>query len=277
MNITALVTRYFDRYSIVARLFPALLFILPILVSALVIFPALLSRYRNLGFLGLAVVGALYLIGSFARSRGKIVESKLLKKWGGFPSTIILRHRDITIDPKTKARYHQALEKMVGEALPSQADEAADPTEADNTYRSATKLLIEKRRGKQYPRVHEENAHYGFLRNMLGLRVPAILVATFCAAVTVLVWLAANPVMEPQAIRSSVLLHSAMPVLVGADLIYALLIFFCVNERFVRQAANSYALALFRTLEPTTARRMPAGTGKVRLTGAGAITNDPAP
>src|SRR5579863_8515608 len=125
MTGTAMMNKFFDKYSIAARLFPALLFVLPILFAAMVIFPKLLSGFRNSSLFALAIVGVMYFISSVARSRGKAVEKELLRVWGGWPSTIMLRHRDTAIDPLTKARYHQALEKMTGKPLPSEAEEEA--------------------------------------------------------------------------------------------------------------------------------------------------------
>ena len=249
MNITGLVNRFFDRYVVVARLFPALIFIAPIFVAAIVVFPKLLSGYRNSGALGLAAVGALYFVSSLARSRGKIVEHDLIARWGGWPTTILLRHRDQTIDPKSKARYHSALEKMLGETLPGEADERADPTNSDHAYRSATKLLLERRRGKQHARVHEENASFGFRRNLLGLKRPAITIAMVCVIGTVVAWTLINQSVNIETVWASLIAKPIMPGLVLGDMVYVIALLWGVNDRFVRQAGNEYALALFRTLE----------------------------
>ena len=47
MTLMPLLNRYFDRYAIVARLFPALLFTAPAFLVAIAVFPSLLSSIRN--------------------------------------------------------------------------------------------------------------------------------------------------------------------------------------------------------------------------------------
>jgi hypothetical protein len=255
MSITALLNRFFDRYSIVARLFPALLFTAPILLAALAVFPSFLSSIRNASLLALLTVGVLFFVSSLARSRGKIVQNRLLAEWGGWPTSIFLRHRNPVIDPQTKARYHHALKKLTGQALPTEAEEQADPTKANQSYRSATKLLIERRRGKQYPRVHEENASFGFRRNLLGLRAPAIFMALVCAVLTSAAFVMTTQPFNFATVKASVTLHPVIPALVAADFLYILTLAWGVNGRFVRQAGNEYAFALLRSLEATTATR----------------------
>jgi hypothetical protein len=81
LNLSAL-TNLFDSYNRVARLYPALLAIAPILCSAIVVFPSLVSNIPR----GAAAVFAFsclaYFLASLARSRGKKIEEQLLSMWG---------------------------------------------------------------------------------------------------------------------------------------------------------------------------------------------------
>jgi hypothetical protein len=243
--------KLFNRYSMLARVYPAILTFAPVIWSALVVFPSLLSDIRKLTASTLVIGCMLYLLSGLARSRGKLAEKRLLISWGSWPTTIFLRHRDDTIDPVTKARYHAALTKLGGIGkMPTGSDEAAAPADADNVYRSATKRLIEARRGKQYQMVEDENASYGFRRNTLGLRPAAVGISAVTAGTTGLIWYAAlaKP-LDLAAFEQSVTTYPYLPILLAADLVYMAMFLFLINRHFVRQAADEYAFALLRTLD----------------------------
>ncbi|MGO9267460.1 MAG: hypothetical protein ACLQBA_21700 [Candidatus Binataceae bacterium] len=249
----------FDTYERRARLYPGLITIFPAIAVPLVLFPrALLQNWGATLVTVFTYVGLFYLMANLARGEGKRVEPGLLSKWGGWPSTIILRHSDPTIDPYTKKRYHQALKKIAPDVpLPSPETEEANPFDADLAYRSATMKLLETRRGEKYRLMHDGNAEYGFRRNMLGLRPWAIIITVIVCMVVLLIWwhrfrsgaISENLILEDLAIRWRIYF------LVFSDL--AALFFWCfyVRERWVRQAAFDFARALFRTLESTNARR----------------------
>ncbi len=111
--MVASIANLFDAYSRQARLFPGLLSIFPPLVTVLAWFPQLLLS--NLGTTLLTLVtscGLLYALGSLARTMGKSVEAQLLAEWGGWPTTIFLRHAG-PLDPSTLGRYHGFLARNV--------------------------------------------------------------------------------------------------------------------------------------------------------------------
>src|SRR5690606_31393015 len=122
-------------------------------------------------------------------SLGKRVETALLAEWGAWPTTQFLRHRDATIDPFTKARYHAKLQVICPDlSLPTKEDEQANPRRTDDVYRSATMRLLEQRRGPEYKLIQGENAHYGFRRNLLGLRPVACFLVGSSSLVTAVAW-----------------------------------------------------------------------------------------
>jgi hypothetical protein len=250
MTEAGIIDRLFNRYSLVARVYPSLLALAPILWSAIVLFPRLVVNYRN-GFASALAIGcSLYFLASLARARGKSAEKVLLELWGGWPTTLNLRHRDASIDPITKARYHLALAAMLGRALPTLNEEAADRSGADDVYRSATKRLIEARRGKAHQLLEDENASYGFRRNLFGLKWVAVYATLLAFVTTGVIWWAslAKPV-NLSALEVSVETYPHLPILIAADLGYMALTIFMINAEFVRQAADEYAVALFRTLD----------------------------
>lgn len=107
-----------------------------------------------------------------ARS-GKSLEERLAKKWGGMPSTLALRHRDAFFEHPTKQRYHTLILTKLLLPMPTAAQEVANPGQADEAYRAATRLLREKTRGDK-SLLLKENIAYGFHRNMLAMKAPGI-------------------------------------------------------------------------------------------------------
>jgi len=192
-----------DEYRRRARLKPAILEILPILlVLGLAAYNAFggldtVSRFGGAGFAALlSTLGLTALLEQLGRDQGKRKESALWATWGGAPTTQMLRHRDAHFcNHVTRARYHQKLQSLVpGVIMPTAADEAADPVAADAVYEACTKFLIAKTRDRQkLPLVFEENVNYGFRRNLWGMRPAGLLISligTLIAAVGLLVALA---------------------------------------------------------------------------------------
>lgn len=242
-----------DSYSRVARLYPAVLGFLPFFWTALALDPkALAFDASHLVGVGLVASAVVAFLTSVARSRGKVVEKQLLDSWGTWMTTIILRHRNGTLDPVTKGRYHARLQTLCTDlVLPTTLEEAQDAPGADAKYRAATTRLIERRRDAKYKMLHKENAQYGFRRNLLGLKPLALTVALLAAAVT----LAVEVFGFTQTSHSFGTLFAdatvRWPVYASflADVGYALFFALIVRPHFVRQAAEEYALALFRTLD----------------------------
>ena len=175
-------TRYLDPYSVRARFFPALLAVIPALAAL-----AMLINWRDLGLTGILVTLAIpvlvYAAADVARRLGKRIEEKIHAEIGGKPSVAILRHRDLTLDANSKARYLAFLAKKVGRPAPSSQDEIVDPPGADRYYDSCGTWLRENTRNtKKFPVLFMENVTYGFRRNLYGLRWPALALNTLVAA-----------------------------------------------------------------------------------------------
>jgi hypothetical protein len=185
----------FDHYGRQARLFPALLTVFPPLLAVLAWFPWLLVSSLGATLLTLATsCGLLYALSSWARTKGKRVETRLLKKWGGWPTTILLRHSS-SLDALTRSRYHGFLAAHVpGMVMPTAADQQNAPAAADAAYASSVMWLKERVRGKDFPMVDRENAQYGFRRNLRGLKWIGI----FGCLLTAVVSLAAIAYQTPE-------------------------------------------------------------------------------
>jgi hypothetical protein len=156
----------FDAYTLKARIAPALLVLLPLIASAFAWFPDIASLP---GLSVMAACGAAggVILASQTRSEGLRLQQQLFAEWGGAPTTRILRHRDSTISAVDKARYHRRLQELVPVQMPTQEAEAADPEAADTQYVSATAWVRERTRDSSaFPIVNDENANYGFYRNL---------------------------------------------------------------------------------------------------------------
>lgn len=248
------IEKYFDAYNRTARIYPACIVFAPAVWTVLALFPGLLSGLTATVAVTVGLCAAVYLFSSLARLSGKQAEERLLKLWGEWPTTRLLRHRDRTIDDRTKARYHIALGVICDDlVIPSVEEERTNPAEADLIYRSATKRLIEARRGDKYQLLHHENASYGFRRNLYGLRWVGMGVgfaAAFAASVSW--WAAWSPFHSKAIFFSDLTANPALPTIAALDLFWGLFLAVFVTARFVERSAMDYAQALLRTLEPVT-------------------------
>jgi hypothetical protein len=171
----AMFTYVIDEYDRRARLYPALLCFVPAIAVAVGVYGEEFTVSK--GLLSLAIsFGFIALLISVARDSGKKREPKLFTKWGGKPTTLVLRHRDHTIDTVTKRTYHEFLGKHLGVLFPTIDEESRNPVGADDKYDAGVRWLLEKTRDKKkFPFVFRENVNYGFRRNCLGLKPLGIL------------------------------------------------------------------------------------------------------
>lgn len=249
MNLDA-IRELFDSYGRTARLYPGVIFLLPLLWHLPLLGGSVTFSLPE--SVAAAAIGsaALYLIAAFARHCGKVAEPKLIARWGGWPTSILLRHSDERVDHLTKARYHAQLAKLSGVVMPSAEEEQQQPAQCEAAYRSATKVLLEARRDDSNALLHKENAAYGFRRNLYGLRGFALGVTGLLLIVTVGVWLRQFDAPATAAeILTALKADKAWVVAVVLDLIYLAFYGIVVTSDFVFQSGVDYAVALLRTLD----------------------------
>lgn len=162
----------FDRYQLMARQRPAFLMLFPLIVAAVVQFPALQSWWATLLTVG-GGCGVALALAEFAQAAGAKLQPALWASWGGSPSEAMLRLGDQRVDMATKGRYRAFLERRVPDLrFPAAADEAATPTLADVACASASRWLrAQTRDKKKFELLLQQNISYGFRRNCLGLRL----------------------------------------------------------------------------------------------------------
>lgn len=276
------VSKLFDAYSRQARLFPGLLTLFPIILTAIAWFPRLVTSSWGATLVTLGTsCGLLYGLSVLSRSRGKKVEKRLLAEWGGWPTTLWLRHRDENLPPPVRARYHAFFARNVPLFVaPTEQQEIADPKAADHANASAVKWLQERCRGKAFPLVEKENAEYGFRRNLRGLKpigVTACLLALLISAFAI-IWRYETllPAISSLSLSSILAALAAVkPAALGAicvDIAAVIGWFAIVRDSWVRDAGDQFARALLAccdTLEIQKPAANPVPVVKARRSKSG--------
>lgn len=243
---------FLDPYSRRAQLRPALLALLPILVTTVAVCPEVMGSWHV--FAGILVyAGLTTLIAQLGRDRGRQKQSLLYALWGGKPTTQFLRHRDSPIDRITLKRYHQALGRSINCPFPSAQEEQANPASADEVYESGVRFLLEHSRDRaRFSLVFVENVNYGFRRNLWGMKPIGISLAVagllLCTMPAFHLW---GRTYSP-----------AYVVAVLLDLGLLVVWVTWIHPIWVKTAAEAYALRLLAVCEGLDAGRNDRGSSK---------------
>jgi len=167
---------FLDAYNMRARLAPAIIVLLPVLMAAVAWFPAEKMVMGALASTG-GTLAISVLLAHVARDLGKKKEASLFYSWGGQPTTRQLSYRTTTLNEHTLQRYHDKLRTLCPNlSFPSSRDD--EETAHDRftqSYESATDFLRAATRDrKKFPLVHEENTNYGFRRNLWAMKANGI-------------------------------------------------------------------------------------------------------
>lgn len=235
-----------DPYDLTARLLPGLLVLLPAILCVAALYGAKSPIAVTLGSV-LVGCGGPYLLSSFVRTWGQRAQDRLFRRWGGQPSTILLRQRDDHLSAQTKGRYRELAESRLGVAMPSADDEARDPAKADQAYvAAADRLRPLTNDRKLFPFVFKELVAYGFNRNAHGARWVGLAVA---AATVVATLMHAGLLRIQQPYWSSAEPQTSHIVVMVVSVGFALLWCFHFTALTVQQAGFSYAKRLWEALE----------------------------
>lgn len=252
-DLNKLIEQFLDPYARQARLAPALVVIVPLVLLVMVWFPASWSAWGALVSVACSC-GLMFLLSQIARDRGKQLEPTLYAEWGGKPSVALLRHRDRRIDPQTKARYCAFLKTKVPQLiLPTEAQEAADPDDADAAYESATAwLLTQTRDTKVFNLLFRENISYGFRRNLWGLKpigpVATLIAAAVSAFVVVYKYWTQQTLVRPEIIIVTVVVWVLLLIWIAL-----------ITRSWVRVPADAYGRQLLAACDTLAAVGASAG------------------
>lgn len=231
-----------DKYSLKARLYPAFIVLFPAFIVS-VYYITDFEKYRHYAT-ALASLGFLtFLLAQLGRDRGKKKETVLFNKWGGKPTTRLLRHSDNHLDPVTTKRYHELLSKLLTDMkLPTNRAEKSNIHQADYIYESCSKFLIAKTRDtEKFPLLFNENINYGFRRNLWGMKNLALLVLGGCIVV--------HGYLSTERFTTTTSLSAKDWVLLCFIILVGIFWIFTITKNWVHIPAISYAERLFETLE----------------------------
>lgn len=230
-------TKITDPYDRKARIYPALLCLLPIVVSISITFPEIYKTLSGLVALVIAF-GGLQLLANLARNQGKRLEYGMYNMWGGIPSVCIFRHCDTIIPKPAKMRYHSILAGRTGIDAPSEDLEKSNPTVADEIYRSWSDFLRSKTRDtSKYAILFKENINYGFRRNLLGLKWYCVL-----SGVVGILIISLPHLFMPGLSKNDI-------SIIALVLIYISIFIFVVNHEWVKIIADEYAKRLIESID----------------------------
>ena len=230
-----------DPYERKARLYPALLALLPGIILIALYTDWISFEVENALYIAVAAAVAFWLTGK-SRDLGKAVERRLYAEWGERPSVTLLRHRDSVLDCYTTQRYHKAAALLAEITLPDRTDENKDPVDADERYRAVTTALLSKTRDtSKYPLLFKENINYGFWRNLRGVKPIACLLAVVFIALGL--WLDRVFVVNFQPPDGNEL----FVVVAGAVMLFVWIT--TVTDESVHRAAQEYAKRLLEALD----------------------------
>ena len=172
--------RILDPYTLRAQFQPILLAILPVGLLLFTWLPG--DSFPVSGLLGtIGTASAITLLAQMGRDQGSKKQSALWDRWGGAPSTRLLRFRD-SPNKYWLERLRVNIENLMGYPLPTEQEEIKDPVEADLKYEAVVTFLRASTRDKsKHPLVFAENVNYGFRRNLWGLKPYGLAIATLAA------------------------------------------------------------------------------------------------
>lgn len=231
-----------NSYNLKARVYPVILAIVPAIIVGIVYLWHFKSYYQILVNSGITSI-LFFLFSQLGRDKGKSIEKEMWEKWGGAPTTQVLRYSNNTFDKHTKMRFHQKLKDLtnIGEKI-DEAFEKIFPKKADEIYKSWTKYLISQTRDNQkYNLLFQENINYGFRRNIFGLKNIAISINII---LIIGYFIYSSIISEYKVVLTPELILSVG--IMGLILIFWIRI---VNEKWVKTTAFAYAERLLEAID----------------------------
>ena len=252
MTLDDIVAKVTDPYDRQARLYPALLCLLPLLSLVALLYAPDVSALT--GAMTIAVsCGGIFLMTNICREMGKRLEERLYRQWGGKPTTQLLRHRNGVIDSVTKRRYHAFLGAKLNLTFPDADLENNDPAKADEAYQSGARWLLDHTRPdaeKKFDLLFKDNITYGFRRNALGAKPLGTVIAIGC-----LLWVLAKDQVLAGTNRQIVVwaaLGQLSPPSIASLLVSGLMLLvwmFFFTKTSLRTSAFTFAETLLRTCD----------------------------
>lgn len=221
-----------DRYDRNARLYPALLSLLPAFLFVFVWLPATWTQFGAIAAF-VAACGVLYALTRFVRRLGHDVEDKLGTRIGRRHTAALLSLADDRLSASMKTECRSYIETNRGLALPSKKKEESDPKAAEDDRLVAVKWLLEHTRpNAEATLLLDENISYGFARNLLGLKPFGIVISSIVCLASV--WLLLDT-----PFGSTLFFFGSVPC--GVSILSLVSWLLLVTEKSVEHASQVYA------------------------------------
>ena len=107
----------FDYYDILARILPAIIVFLPVMIPVFLIVYGEMTATVSFLFSGIVLAALVYPLSFIVRRPGSRLEKTLWEQWGGPPSTRVMRWRDNTFSVSLKTELHKAEREYCGLTL----------------------------------------------------------------------------------------------------------------------------------------------------------------
>lgn len=232
-----------DAYSLKARLFPALIAVIPSLAAL-----AILISWNKFGLTSVIATTAIpvlvFAAADIARRLGKRIEERIYVELGGKPSVTMLRNSDTTFDTATKAQYRSFLASKISQPAPSEQEERDDPKAADAFFERCGGWLRENTRNtNKFPVLFSENITYGFRRNLLGLKWPALGLNAAMVLMCLVLLYRQGPIDTDDDVTIRLLIVLAFAI------IHAIYMIAAVSKPSVVDASRTYARQLLLSCE----------------------------
>ncbi len=220
-----------DAYEVQARVFPAMLVVLPVAVLVGQLALAKSSVLAIIGWgAGLEVVLAVF-VSKIGHALGSQLQAKLEKEWIGLPTHTWLLPSDQTHSDQQKQAWRKAVSKLSGLDDEKAVKESSTP-ETDRVIADAIMACRNKIRGKQKAAlVQTYNIAFGFARNLAGMKWLALVLCLICFGASLY-----GALFHEFEIAGTVI--QALFLVIAGSYVW-------VAERYVRHCAVRYAEFLF--------------------------------
>lgn len=237
-----------DPYTIKARYYPALLATIPSLAALAILISW--SRFALTTIIASAAIPVLvFASADIARRLGKRIEDRIYEESSGKPSVTMLRYSDDTFDAASKDQYRAFLGSKIEQPVPTKQQEEQDLRAGDPFYARGGAWLRENTRDvKKFSILFAENITYGFRRNLLGLKWPALILNLALVLLSGAILYSRAPLDTDDDITLRLLVVLALAI------IHSLYMTLAVNKRSVVDASKIYARQLILSCETFLAK-----------------------
>ena len=221
-------------YEKKARLTPGLLGIAPVTITVTALGLKPIPVVAVLAGV-LVTAGGTYALALLVARLGRQAQLGLWRRWGGSATLQMLQTRGSATNATQREIWRAGIARYTGVALLSEADECAEPQQADDAINAAVGQCLPLGHGGEQGKtlVAAENAQYGFERNVYAFRWYGRATAAMCIMALVVALVASRNV-SPSWVISGIVINT------GFLLFWAL----APSEARTRAASERYATQL---------------------------------